>query len=82
MKEFFKEQFESFIDTHRGIMDDLADSFKELNLKTFGINLLAIIILSVLWWVNLFLYIGSAVVIGSILMFKYIKTKIRNMFNG
>lgn len=80
--EFLKEQFDGFKDSSSGIISDIIVVYNDLRLKSILVDLLVIFILVLLWIVNLLLHIGSIVVVGSMLLFKYSVNKIRNLFNG
>lgn len=82
MREFFNEQYEGFIQAHNQILGDICDAGRELNVKEFFSNLLVIILLMGLWCCILVLYVGGTVVVGSVLMFKYVMKRIRKIFNG
>ena len=82
MKEFFKNQLESFIDTHNGILSDIRENIATLHLTEMGINLLSLLCLIILYFINLVFYIGSTIVVGGILFFKYINFKVKELFYG
>lgn len=82
MKEFIKDQLEGFLDSHHGILSDIKETMRDLNLREVAINLLTLLCLIVLYFINLLFYIGSTIVVGSMILFKYVRDKLKELFNG
>jgi hypothetical protein len=85
MKEFIKDQTDGFMKTHKGLCEDMLiciEQIRQPDWKAVLLNIVAILLLVVVWLICLFMYVGSVIFGLYIMSFNYIKNKIKELIYG
>lgn len=85
MKDYIKQQTEGFIKTHEGLVDDAKiciTQLKDSRWYEMLLNIFAVLLLFIVWLICVFMYIGSLMFVFIVTVFDYLKSKIRELFNG